>query len=463
MKRLIHWLCILVLLFCIGCEGGDEADDEPPTPDTSTRGWAWVRNNPMFVSALTISMGPPPASFVNSYFNNFHASAIHLWAEGIPTEIEGWKAAGNPGFRYVTWLQTDGTSADNHQVIGGYPANAPGRIGFQIGDEPSRGCATLECTLNALNVMAGGINNVRAVDPNALLYVDFKKSDFLDSEIVHYGENVDGDVFCYNNYNRGRNAYVMLEKFRIAGLTYNKPYWRYLRSYYDPADYESISESDMRWDAFVGLVYGYTGHTWFLYNIYNDGRHDPNEPAFFGSQADFNAKPTQLWNYAAQINLEMQNLGRSISQLTSTEVCYIPVQAMAQPDKTQNWKPGTGGDAYISDIEADDKSSGMEILVGFYKDGAGEVYFMVQNVAHTHGDYPVNKVGRESVKISFDFDGASGDYSRSSLLMLNKLTGGVEILPLDHSDGDKGYVKIKLNEGDPVLLKYDNGKAFALK
>jgi hypothetical protein len=461
MKRLALCLCLLFLMFCFGCETGDEADDEPPTPNTSTRAWNWVRNNPMFISALTVSMGPPPKDYVDNYFNNFHANAAHLWMDGLPTEVDGWKAAGNPSFRYVTWLQNDGTSAS--KIIGGYAPDAPGRIGFQIGDEPSRGCATLECTMNALNTMAGGINAVRAYDRNALLFVDFKKSDFLDSEIAHYGQNIDGDIFCYNNYNRGRNAYVLLEKFRTAGLQYNKPYWRYMRSYYDPADYESISESDMRWDAFVGLVYGYTGHTWFLYNIRNNGSHDPDVPALFNAQGDFNAGQTALWGIAAQINLEMQNLGRAITQLTSKEVCYIPIQAMAQPDKTQNWKRGTGGDEYITDIEPDDKTSGMELLVGFFVDGAGEIYFMVQNLAHTHGDFPLDKAGRETAKISFNFKGASGDYSRSSLLMLNKLTGGVEILPLDHSDGDEGYLKIKLSAGDPVLLKYDNGKAFAIR
>ncbi|MDP6394440.1 MAG: hypothetical protein QF466_03160 [Desulfobacterales bacterium] len=459
MKRIIIILLAILLVACIdlGIDYPDDPDFEPPQ---MTRALEWIRANPMFVSGLSVSMGEPPSDFVNTYFNDFYATAVHLWEDGLPREADAWAAAGHPSFRFVSWVKSDGTSADGGELIGGYSADVQGRIGFQIGDEPARDCLSLACAINNLQTMEAGVNAVRALDSNALIYLNFQMSDYVDDVLDYYGEHVDGDIISYDHYTRSSSAYEALEIFRHAGLDQNKPYWRYLKSYYNQDDPDAFTESDMRWNAFSGILYGYTGHTWFFYNIGPDHGLDP---ALFEAEDSFNTSPTALWHIAAQINIEMYNLGRAITQLTSTAVRYIPLIEWLQPKETKNWEAGAGNDPYIVDIERSNENSLLEFSVGFFRDDTGEFYFMLQNVSHTHGSWPVSEGGTDTIRITFDFSNAPQETSRSSLLTLNKLNGKVETLLLTQSDGNRGYLDVTLAAGDPILLKYVTGAPFAIR
>jgi hypothetical protein len=126
----------------------------------------WVRDNPMFISGLNVSVGPPSASDVNEYFDTFHANGVYLWSDVLPTEMNAWQAPGRSDFRYVAWVTPNGNSAENAQLLGGYPANAAGRIGYQIDDEPR--------TMDDLIALQVGIDAVRAHDPAALIIANFK-------------------------------------------------------------------------------------------------------------------------------------------------------------------------------------------------------------------------------------------------------------------------------------------------
>ncbi len=440
----------------------DFIETDGPAAELS-RGWQWVRNNPMFISGL-VTMDAPPADFVDIYFDDFNATAAHLWADGLPWQMDTWAAAENSQFRFVSWLDDDGTSLANGELIGGYLADSSARIGYQVGDEPGFGCPSLQCALDDIKAMQAGIDAVRSADPQALIYLNFEMKDYAEELITYYGQYMDGDIISYDNYSQDAEAYEALETFRAAGLKYNKPYWRYIKSFYfDDGSHSSLSESDLRWDAFSGLVYGYTGHSWFTYNT---GEHPVVNPALFIREADFDAGTTELWYVAAQINKEMQNLGRSMTQLTSTDVRYIPKFKLLQPFKTTDWSYGAGGDSYIEDIKPKNNYALLDISVGFFADDSGEIYFMLQNVSHEHGyyeDIPLNKTGKEKIRVSFDFSTAPENISRSSLLSLNKLTGEVETLPMSSVDGNESYIDIKLEAGDPILLKYDTGAPFAMQ
>ena len=461
MKRIIILLLAILLVACIEIETDDDDDpDDDFNPPKMTRGLLWVRKNPMFISGLNISMGEPHSRFVRAYFNKFRATAVHLWADGLPREMDAWADAGHPKFRFVSWVKDDGNSWDGGKLIGGYPAGIPGRIGYQIGDEPARDCSSRECAMRNIRLMHSGLNAVRNKDPNALIYLNFQMSNFVHDLLTYYSGQMDGDVISYDHYTRSSSAYEALEIFRRAGRDNDKPYWRYLKSYYDQDDPDAITKSDMRWNAFSGILYGYTGHTWFFYNISAD---DDLDPALFESEDSFNASPTALWGIAAQINTEMRNLGRSITQLTSSAVRYIPKIPFLLPKKTTKWKKGAGGDSYITDIKPKNDSSLLDISVGFFRDDNGEYYFMVQNVSHTHGSWPVSEGKTDIIRISFDFSEAPRGTSRSSLLTLNKLNGKVQTLSLTQSDGDGGYLDITLAAGDPILLKYSTGAPFAIR
>ena len=414
----------------------------------------------MFVSALTVSMGPPPAAFVNAYYDDFHANATHLWQDGLPNEVNGWAAPGRSDFRFLSWVDRNGRSNDGGQIAGGYAGSPAGRIGYQIGDEPGLGCDDAQCALDDLYEMEAGLNAVRAHDPDALIFVNFYMSDYIDDLLAYYTQHVDGDLIQYDRYSRDKGAYEALEIFRRAGRDSQRPYWRYLRSFvYQDSLNEVSTPNDMRWDAMAGLVYGYTGHTWFIYTI---DHNTEIEPVLFDAENDFNANPTNLWHTAAQINVELRHLGRAITQLTSTDVRYIPVKAILQPRETSNWAPGAGGDPYLSAITCT-TSTFLEILIGFFQDDAGEYYFMVQNVSHDSGSWPNNATDTETIRLSFDFTSAPQSTNRTALQTLNKLNGLVESIPLTQHDGTTGYLDVTLEAGDAILLKYDTGAPFVLQ
>ncbi len=430
---------------------------QPPQPP---RGLAWVRANPMFISGLSVSIGPPPAWAVDEYFDAFHASAVHLWMTGLPAEMNGWKAAGNPAFRWVSWVNDNGASLANDELIGGLGANPPGRIGYQVGDEPG---VSGQDGMEQLKTIEGGIQAIRAKDPDALIIVNFSDTvESIDEMIAYYGGQMDGDVISYDRYTLGYSAFESLAYFRNAGLSWNKPYWRYLDAYSKAGNNEFPSASDMRWDAFVGLLFGYTGHTWFLYQI--PGAEDVVS-ALYQSHGDLSVAKTPLWDEAAQINVEMANLGRAITRLTSTDVRYIPGQILHSPQGIATWTPGAGGDEYITKIEA--LGGGLpsihDLAAGFFRDDAGEIYVMVQNQQHAGADWPINNTDEVTARVHFDFSGAPGELDKTHVLSLDRRTGQVVGLALVSDGGDKASLDVRLAAGDPVLFKYADGFPFALQ
>ena len=429
----------------------DMIETEDVTGPELPRGLAWVRSNPMFISGSTISMGAPSAAAVNAYFDDFKANAVHLWEDGLPTEMDGWRAAGRDDMRFVSWVRDDGTSHDGGAVIGGYPAGAEGRIGYQISDEPR--------SMDDLYEIEAGVDAVRAADPDALIIVNFSfEPDAIEEMLAYYCENVDGDVIAYDHYSRSNGAYWTMEMFRAYALDFGMPYWRYLYAHQVMGESDWSSESDMRWNAFVGLVYGYTGHSWFIYQI------APAHglwSAFFEAAGDFGSARTARFDIAAQINVELANLGRSITQLTSTDVRYVPGMEVLKPVGTTAWERGAGGDWLITEITPLSGATVQDVLAGFFNDDAGEKYFMIQNVNHTNGDWPVSSDAASMIRVRFDFSAVTDPgFDRTILQSLNKTTGAVETIPLIHVSGDTYLLEVTLPAGDAILLKYSTGADF---
>lgn len=442
-----------------------ELDSPPPAPPAPSsdlpRGLAWVRNNPMFISGLAVSVPTPQDAHIHEYFDNFHANAVHLWANGLPNQLDDWESAGRSDFRWLSWVQNDGTTIDGGELIGGTPANSPGRIGYQIGDEPGlHGDGMVE-----LRQVEEGLNAVRSVDPSALLLVNFSWwAEELDEMIEYYGGHMDGDIISYDLYSLRQSTYKRLEYFRKAGLRWNMPYWRYIFSYQDLGATNWPSESDLRWDAFLGLVYGYTGHTWFVYQA-----NAPHivESAFYQGQGGLDVEKSLRWQIAAGLNQTMRHLGRAITQLTSTEVCYIagqPLLGLLQPEGTRDWYPGAGGDPYITGFTA--SRSGVldvqDLLVGFFVDDEDEQYVMIQNPNHAGGEYQVANDDEATFEIEFDFTAAADAVSRERVLVLSGTTGQVMTHALISTGLHQARAEITLPPGDVWLFKYDTGVPFAL-
>ncbi len=440
----------------------DPPPDDPPPDDPPldleglSPGLAWVRTNPMFISGLAVQAGAPRAQDVDVYFDEFGATAAHLWTTGAPNEVQGWLGSGRAGLRWLTWLRNDGTSPVGGAVAGGLGQAPPGRIGYQLGDEPGLDRQGMD----DMREIAEGARAVRAVDPGALLVCNFSYGvDGISGLIDFFADDVGGDVLSYDRYTRSRGAYETLAQFRAAGLRWGLPYWRYLRSFAYQGVGDFSPEADMRWDAMSGLVFGYTGHTWFLYQV-ADGH--GLAPSFFAGTGDLSAVRTERFAHAAALNRQMAQLGRAVTQLTSTDIRYIPafeLFGLEQPRGTANWAPGAGDDPYLTFIDGDAELD--ELLIGFFRDDAGEVYVMFQNPHHPGGDFPNRSNDPMTVRLEFDFSD-DPDVDPTRLRRLDPDTGAVLNVALEAHDGGAAALQVILPAGDAMLYKYATGAPFAL-
>jgi len=276
-----------------------------PTPIKKhplTRGEVYVRNHEMMVSGLVVQINKPTKTFVDDYLDLFNANTIHLWLTGLNGELRDWHKH-RPQTPYIAWVDNKGYPYGGKQVIGGLPANYKGRVAYQVGDEPR--------TFKEYEAMKPGLAAVRAADPDALVYLNFSFSaKELQPILDDYGK-MDADIISYDQYTNSQSGYAVVEMFRKEGLKYNRPYWRYTNLYDDAENSrDPIDETDARWDAFKGLTYGYTGLTWFIYQIAPS--HGMSTPIFTesGSQS---AEKTVLYGDVAQINREVANLGQGLS------------------------------------------------------------------------------------------------------------------------------------------------------
>lgn len=428
--------------------GGEDAGTVQCTPPEG-RGLRWVRENPMMISALTVMMGAPTPAHVNAYFDDFGANAVHLWENGLPVEISAWHAAGRDDFRYISWVNKDGTSLANGQVLGGM-APLPGRIGYQVGDEPN--------TQEHFDEIAAGLEVVRQADPDGLRILNLHDANagYQFREAAANLETV--DILSYDHYSYRTDVHEGLNDTRRKALAAGKPYWRYMESFWYKHKEIDQSLSDMRWDAFVGAVYGYTGYTWFLYSI--EASNPELHPLLFETPGSFDAQRTQFFDYAAAINRELATLGRALVMLTSTDVRYIARYALLHPQGISSWSPGAGGDPYLADIEV---TGNRDLLVGFFVDDCGEHYVMVQSQQHSSGIPPNRGTSTTEVTLRFDFSQAPMNLDDTYVESFDISTGNIVDLVLTSDGPTSASLPLTLGPGEPLLFKYATGRPFALQ
>ncbi|MDH3425639.1 MAG: hypothetical protein OEM22_03105, partial [Acidimicrobiia bacterium] len=414
-------------------------------PGDLERGPEWVRSHPMMVASLVVSMGDPPAAIRNGYFGDFGANTIWLWKDGAH-EVDGWQAGGNP-VDFVTWLDNDGTSLvwdpfldefeSSGLLLGGLAPGTPGRVGYQVGDEPG--------TVAELDDISAAMDAIRVADPEALLLTNFTfYAQEREELLARWVDGVDeADIQVSTDYFYGREHYTVLEFFRNTALAKGVPYWQYLNAYVgeESGFLPTQTASDLRWQAMVGLAYGYTGHIWFFYQANDEGH--PTATGFGGSilhdgVGEFDASRTANWATVASVNRELTNLGQAVIQLTSTDVRYIGATHpdTIQPFNTRWWSPGAGGDPYLRAIGPAAGEGPMDIIIGYFRDPAGQLYLMVQNARHTHSmgidGSPLPEADEPgTIRLRFDFTGAPYYVDRSRLEYLDPADGKVKVLPLN--------------------------------
>ncbi len=441
-----------------GMDAGVDTGDPPDTAmDTSTmpppdypadwprgRGWDWVRNNEPFVSALSVRMGAPPRASVNRYFDDFGANAVHLWQTGIPTAINGWLDT-RPDARWLSWVDRNGNSSENRMLLGGAGRPTRGLIGYQIGDEPRDRAH--------FNDIMAAMARVRAADPAPLRIFNFTyQADEIDAFLRDSCASGDMDIISYDRYSLGNSTFETMALFRDAAQRCGVPYWRYLRGY-NPAGEAVQAESDLRWDAFTGLLFGYTGHSWFLYNV-RGGAAEGIPTTFFGSTDTWGAATTPRFTQAAAINRELIVYSRAQMQLRSTAVALAAEREIPgtwPPEGLPSWRMGAGGDRFLRSVDTDGGSFFQDVMFGFFEDRYRDTYVMVLNPTHENGSFPTE--GNEATRVTLGFDfGASG------ITRLRRLRPDGTLVNVDASSGSASF---NIAAGDVVFFKYDTGNPFA--
>ncbi|GMU62374.1 MAG: hypothetical protein AMXMBFR34_41370 [Myxococcaceae bacterium] len=410
----------------------------------------------MFISGLTVVMPAPTAAQATDYFSGFHANAVHTWATGFPNEVPAWVSAGAPAqVPWLTWVNADGTSAWNGQFLGGVSAPPPGRIGYQIGDEPM--------DVASFQAMATGAALVRAADPNSLLIVNFAPGITSWSAIAASAASfAPFDIVSMDAYDYGKGVFKSLARARAAALANNKVWWRYLDGYFEAPNSSASTEADVRWDGYVGLAYGYTGHSWFLYQV-EPGPMGTLRTAFFTTSGDYASAHTQKFAWAASVNQELANLGRAMVLLRSTDVRYVPLSTLYQPPETVSWAPGAGGDPYLAGV-APQGVLAPEAIVGHFRDDCDEPYVFVMTNAHPGGDWPNSSAANQTIRLSFDFASSTdASLDKTAVLVLDPVTGLVAPRPLTSTGANTATLDVPLRAGAGVLLKYKNARPFALQ
>ncbi len=413
-------------------------DMGPPENWPTGRGWEWTRKNQPFISSLVVFMDPVPQNEVDKYYNDFGATAGHLWQFAAPVRLDDWRAKSNDK-PWLAWTTFDGKS-QNEQIIGGYPANVPGRIGWQVGDEPR--------TQADWSEMITGMEDVRAADPDGLIVANFS---FLADDITRFLTESCGtemDVLSYDRYTRKHSSYETLAQIRDASIKCGMPYWRYMNSYNDIANpREEFTESDMRWDAMTGVVYGFSGHTWFLYKIGSADAANVPSSLFTDSRAWNSGSTTDQYDHAKKINGELLAYGKAINHLVSNDVRLVP--SLIPIDGLPAWTVNAGGDPYLTEVQSED-----DVVLGFFQDINRDYYVVALNPYHTNGQFPTK--GDKAINVIFDFDfSATKGIDEKRVKVLDK-TGTIGELPIIG-----GKLSATIPAGSILFFKYDSGRPFA--
>lgn len=243
---------------------------------------------------------------------------------------------------------------------------------------------------------------------------------------------------------------------RNAALAAGKPYWRYIKSFFYKDDGASGTAADLRWDALVGAVYGFTGNTWFVYSI--DADNPDVAPLLFSAGGSYTASKTALYQAAASANQELANLGRTLVLLRSTDVRYVASIALLRPADVPAWSKGAGNDPYLAAVKL---GGSRDLLVGHFRDDCDEPYVMIQNQAHPGGTIPNTGSGSDSFTLELDFGGATdATLDKTAVLALDTSTGNVAPRTLTSTGASTAKLDVELSAGAVFFYKYKNARPF---
>lgn len=239
------------------------------------------------------------------------------------------------------------------------------------------------------------------------------------------------DIYPFKENGHTSNTFPTVAITRKVALEAGIPYWAIVQSHQDnKRGYRMPSESDVRMQVFSLLTYGYTGITYFTYDL-------AQGPAMISREGE--AAP--IYYDVARLNQEIVNIGQALRFLTSTDVRVVPGNGNPLRRHTVAWTPGAGGEHRITAITIEDTEQAdyKDLLVGFFNDDGGQKYVMVTNLWHGKNA----SASERQLTIRLHFDGGVTHVGR-----LSRETGHPELL-LIHDD----QLQMTLSGGTGELLR----------
>ena len=432
--RSVVWICAvgLALLSWTGVAQGLGSGE-------SGFGIQWVRSNPFVIMGHDPIYQNDPCG-ADLYWDTNHTFLATDSSAPLYSKVQGWtEPYGKPWIRYrpqTTWTPN---WYGAHVVL---DLTVPNLKGYMVKDEPS---------MSEMTALAAVVAGIRGITSEILVFVNMsgETANGFPGQYDHLQATINPDVLMYDQYPLRSSGLTHVEYFetlmkvRNRALFENKPYWAYLQSWSKNAEasdgWRVPSESDMYWNAYTHLTAGFTGLDYWTHNLSQN---------FDSALVNADGTPSAIYPFAQAINLEVQNLGRSLRFLTSTDVRFIPGEHGAgikndTPPGLSDWSSNAGGDANILDVSVSSDSEEENGLLGFFTDDDGQRYFMLTNLDHGMNQ----SAPSQSLSFSMVFD-----QSINELLRLNRITGEQEIVVLNNH-----VLNLTLLGGTGDLFKYNTG------
>lgn len=464
---------VTVVLLLVGLGAVVRAGVEPVT--SKQRGHRWVRSHPFTIMGLT-RMAPKP--FDAEEYRRAGFTALLAWEPGSYGEIlpvasahklpyhvhlEKWgdaqansKNANEQTLREALMLLD---SEENRAYIRNLTRN-PGCVGFLANDEPVYP-TYLRYTRHLLKWL-------REQYPDALAYSNAHPGGHdndlgygtLERYLDEFAAIVEPDVLMTDVYPLGdpdgtsEDYFRLLSAIRRTALEHDMPYWMFIQSFETRGNWTRRlpSESDLRFQLWTPLTYGYTGIAYYTYDIAHDR-----------GLLETDGTPNRLYHAAAKANAEVANVGKTLRFLTSTDVRYVPGRHRqggktvpnTLPRDTKAWTIDAGGDRSILDVAVDPDDAGesdpalldlrqnKDGFIGFFRDDHGGRYFMLTNLWHNAGASAPDRA------LSFRIRFAP---KVKRLYRLNRTSGRIELVKLTD-----GKLSVRLPGGTGELFGYAPG------
>ena len=257
--------------------------------------------------------------------------------------------------------------------------DGPNMFGYLLTDEPSAA---------VFPWIAYVVQKLREKDPKHIAYINLLPNHASAAQmgrpsyaeyIQYFFETVHPDVISFDHYlylyygGAGNLASLCqnLETVRNYSLQYDTPYWWIGYSMDDLPDHQgtpiawgTMSQYLLDFQAYIGLVYGYTSYSHFAYW---------NEWAG-GNNAIVNPPKTYIYDFARILNGQLKNIGLPLLSVVSQKVYHV------------NTTPPSGTTKFLANTDAlvKDVTYNSNVIVGTFKGGQSRdmVMFMNKNNAN---------------------------------------------------------------------------------